>query len=400
MNFIDIIVIASLIVFAIAGWRQGFVSALFVFIGFLTGGCLAAYAASKFVENLGLTGTEALIVLVISIMVGAIIGQILAAIVGRRLSSLIVIGPFRILDSIGGLVFNTLVIFVLAWVVAVAASGMPSSTVGQAVTDSRVMKTLENVTPAPAKNIYNNFSSLLTQLGVPTFLDGFGLFLPGSVEPPTLAVVDNSAIQASLKSVVKISGESLRCDTGLTGSGFVYAPGRVVTNAHVVAGITSPNIHIPGQRGFLASKVVYLDPKVDVAILAVPALYTKPLRVTESIKRNDNVVIAGYPGGGDMTATAARIRGVVNTRATNELDVFGAPAVTRNIIVLEGQVHPGNSGGPVIDTKGRVVGMVFAQADDNSDTSFALSIKEITPALEAGKSAMQPVSNSQCPNRS
>ena len=397
MNFIDLIVIASFIVFAISGWRQGFVSALFVFIGFFAGGVAGAMFGTFIAEQLGFVGTGALVLIALVVVAGAVLGQVVASYFGRAIRSRIQIEPFRLLDNAAGLALNALVILVITWFVAVTASGMPTSPVGQAVNNSRVMKTLETVAPAPAQGIYNGFTSWLSDSGIPSIFDGFGMLLPGAVEPPSPAIVSNTAIQASLNSVVRVSGEAPECSTGLTGSGFVYAQGRVVTNAHVVAGVTTPHIHVPGHAGFLTSKVVYLDPKVDVAILAVEGLYANPLKTTENVERNDNVVIAGYPGGGDMTATAARVRGVINNRATNERDVYGGSPVVRSIVVLDGTVHPGNSGGPIIDAKGRVGGLVFAQADDNTDTAFALSIKEITPAMDAGRTAAQPVSNSRCP---
>lgn len=396
MNFIDLIVIGSFIVFAISGWRQGFVAALFVFIGFFVGGVAGAFAGTWLVEAMSLTGMVALILVGLVVLFGAIAGQIVASYFGRSLRQRISIQPFRLFDNVGGLILNCLVILVIAWFVAVTASGMPTSTVAKAVNNSRVMQTLENVAPAPAQNLYNGFTSLLAESGIPSIFDGFGMLLPGAVDPPSPAVVRNTAIQASLNSVVRVSGDAPHCSSGLTGSGFVYAQGRVLTNAHVVAGISNPHIHVPGQVGFLNSKVVYLDPKVDVAVLAVDGLYAKPLTTTTDVSRNDNVVIAGYPGGGDMTATAARVRGVINNRTTNERDVFGGSATVRNIVVLDGEVRPGNSGGPMIDTKGRVAGVVFAQSDDNSQTAFALSIKEVTPAMDYGRRAEQAVANTQC----
>lgn len=396
MNFIDLIVIGSFIVFAISGWRQGFVAALFVFIGFFIGGVLGAFAGTWLAETLSFSGTAALLLVGMVVLVGAIVGQIIASYFGRSLRQHIKVQPFKLFDNVGGLVLNCLLILVITWFVAVTASGMPSSTMAKAVNNSRVMQTLEQVAPAPAKGLYDGFASLLAESGIPSIFDGFGLLLPGAVDPPSPAVVRNTAIQASLDSVVRVSGEAPRCSSGLTGSGFVYAQGRVVTNAHVVAGIPNPLVHVPGQSGVLVSKVVYLDPKVDVAILAVDGLYAKPLSVTTDVSRNDNVVIAGYPGGGNMTATAARVRGVINNRTTNERDVYGDPATVRNIVVLDGLVRPGNSGGPMIDTKGRVAGVVFAQSDDSSNTAFALSIKEVTPAMDYGRRAEQPVANTRC----
>lgn len=396
MNFIDLIVIGSFIVFAISGWRQGFVAALFVFVGFFVGGIAGGFAGTWLADSLGFAGMAALVLVGVMVLTGAIVGQIIASYFGRSLRRYIQVQPFKLFDNVGGLVLNCLLILVITWFVAVTASGMPTSTVAQAVNNSRVMQTLEQVAPAPAKGVYNGFASLLAESGIPSIFDGFGMLLPGAVDPPSPAVVRNTAIQASLNSVVRVSGEAPQCASGLTGSGFVYAQGRVLTNAHVVAGIPNPLVHVPGQAGVLSSKVVYFDPKVDVAVLAVDGLYAQPLTTTTEVGRNDNVVIAGYPGGGDMTATAARVRGVINNRTTNERDVYGAPATVRNIVVLDGTVRPGNSGGPIIDTEGRVAGLVFAQSDDSSNTAFALSIKEVTPAMDYGRRAEQPVANTKC----
>jgi S1-C subfamily serine protease len=164
----------------------------------------------------------------------------------------------------------------------------------------------------------------------------------------------------------------------LEGSGFVIAPDRVMTNAHVVAGSNSVQIYASGNP--LDATVVSYDPAVDIAILAVPNLPPPPLAFAQGdAKTGASVVVLGYPGGGNFTATPARIRELIKLSGP---DIYRDPApVTRDVYTIRAGVEQGNSGGPLIDLDGHVLGVVFGAAVDDPDTGFVLTADEVASQL-------------------
>lgn len=397
MNFIDLIVLGAILVFALAGWRQGFVAAFMSFFGFLAGGFIGAIAGPMLVDRFELVGTSALLVTGGTILICAVIGQILMSYIGRSLRAMIPGQPIKLLDNIGGVLLNTAAILVFGLILLTAANAMPTSSVSSAVKNSSVLSAIDNAIPAPARSLMDGASNAFVESGLPSIFDGLGFFVPALSEPPSPAVVKNPEVQKSLNSVVRVAGDSPNCQHGLTGSGFVFAPGRVMTNAHVVAGVPNPRVYVPNVRSSLSSRVVYFDPKVDVAVLVVEGLEATPLGTTNNARRGESAVIAGYPGGKDMTATASRVRGVVESRTSEGTDIFGNQGISREILVLDGTARPGSSGGPVINERGRVNGLIFAQAQGDGDTAFALTMNQVSRALQVGQNAFTTVENDGCP---
>ena len=166
--------------------------------------------------------------------------------------------------------------------------------------------------------------------------------------------------------VVRIRSTN-RCHQGIEGSGFVYAPDRVMTNAHVVAGVNTPLVEIHGSS--VAAKVVYYNPDLDVAVLSVPTGTVRPLRFS-SAAAGDGVAILGFPQNGPYDVQAGRVRADQRLRSP---DIYGHGTVIREVLSLRGLIRPGNSGGPVVDSAGHVVGVVFAASVTSDDTGYALS---------------------------
>jgi S1-C subfamily serine protease len=157
------------------------------------------------------------------------------------------------------------------------------------------------------------------------------------------------------------------------------APNRVMTNAHVVAGSNSVQVYASGNP--LDATVVSYDPAVDIAVLAVPNLPPRPLTFVQAeAKTGANVVVLGYPGGGNFTATPARIREAIKLSGP---DIYRDPApVTRDVYTIRANVEQGNSGGPLIDLNGNVLGVVFGAAVDDPDTGFVLTAEEVAGQLD------------------
>ena len=194
-------------------------------------------------------------------------------------------------------------------------------------------------------------------------------------------------VGAARGSVVKIRGVAPSCQKVLEGTGFVVSPNRVMSNAHVVAGSESVTVEVDGQT--YDAFVVSYDPNADISILDVPDLPAAPLSfVDELAPPGTDAIVMGYPGGGDFTATPARIR---ETIELNGPDIYRKTTVTREVYTIRGTVRQGNSGGPMINRGGKVLGVVFGAAVDDADTGFVLTSDEVGAQLaKVGSTARVP----------
>ena len=212
-----------------------------------------------------------------------------------------------------------------------------------------------------------------------------------SVPTPTGKVLGDRDVVRAGGSVVKILGTSDVCGRSVAGSGFVYAPGRVMTNAHVVAGIDEPAIEVAGER-YDAVPVVY-DPALDLAVLAVDGLPTAPLSFDRKAPGGVAAAVLGFPDNGPFRAEPARVREVQRLRSA---DIYGDGAITRDVLSLYADVRPGNSGGPVVSRQGRVLGVVFAASVTDGETGYAVTSGEAKPVATAGRRATEPTDTGEC----
>ena len=194
-------------------------------------------------------------------------------------------------------------------------------------------------------------------------------------------------------SIVKITGVAASCNRGQEGSGWVVAPERVVTNAHVVAGTSSDHVRIQGTGRSYDASVVVFDPQRDLAVLSVPGLPAPALTQGPNLKRSDSAIVAGFPLDGPYRLDPARVR---DTLTATGADIYGNPGAVREVYSLFARVEPGNSGGPLLSVSGEVVGIVFAKSLDDDQTGYALTLDEARPVLEAAGSAFSPVSTGGC----
>jgi S1-C subfamily serine protease len=175
---------------------------------------------------------------------------------------------------------------------------------------------------------------------------------------------------------------------GREGSGFVYARERVMTNAHVVAGIAEPTVQIGGVGRTYEARVVLFDPQKDVAVLYVPGLKAPVLRFDDDAERGEAAVVAGYPEDGDLNLQAATVANRV--RATGQ-NIYNDGTATREIYSIRSTVRPGNSGGPLLTTDGRVFGVVFARSTTDAETGYVLTADEVGSDARDAAAATAPV---------
>jgi S1-C subfamily serine protease len=211
------------------------------------------------------------------------------------------------------------------------------------------------------------------------------------VDTPEQGLVDSPIVAATRPSVVKIHGLATGCQKVLEGSGFVVAPHKVMSSAHVVAGADSVSVEVDGQT--YDAQVVSQDPNIDISILDVPDLAADPLTFAESaVTSGTDALMLGYPGGGPFVAAPARIREMIKLDSP---DIYHTTTVTREVYTITGNVKQGDSGGPLIDTDGRVLGVVFGAAVDEPEMGFVLTAGEVAGQMaNVGNTA--PVATGAC----
>jgi S1-C subfamily serine protease len=392
VNVVDVIVVAAIAVFAWTGWRQGFVAGLLSFAGFLAGALTAALVLPRLLEGIPMPEFLRAVLLAVAILGAALVGQALTSFIGRRLRSAMTVRGVQVVDSAAGAVLNIAALAVVLWIVATAVGLVPSLSVAREIRSSLVLRTLDSAVPDRARDLFSGLRNAVDASGLPRVFSGFGQYAGPQVPAPNARLLRDPAVRAAWPSLVKVT--SLACDSVVTGSGFAYASGRIMTNAHVVAGAQAPTIRLPGDPAVYDAVVVAIDTSLDLAVLRVDGLPAPPLAfATREAVTGDGAVVAGFPGGGDLEAGAARIRARIDARGE---DIYGRSGVVRDVYSFRGTVVPGNSGGPLLAPNGRVYGVVFAAGLGEEETGYALTAQQARPIAEAGVRASAAVDTGRC----
>ncbi|MEV5984031.1 MarP family serine protease [Streptomyces sp. NPDC052051] len=386
MNLLDILLLLVILAYAASGYRRGLVAGCVSLAGFV-GGAVVGVWILPWVMNLVTRGTTtATVTAVFTVLVPAVVGHALAGRLAFRLRRELDRGPLRVPDGIGGAAANTVAVLIVAWVAASVLGASSSPLLTQSIRESRLLGTVQHAMPDTTPTWFSRATSALTQAGFPQ------VFNPFENEPATAAAkpsgdsVTASAETAARRSTVKIEGAV--GTEGREGSGFVFAPQRVMTNAHVVAGITHPSVRVGGVGSAYPARVVLFDPGRDVAVLYVPDLQAPALRFYDGASRGSAAVVAGYPQDGGLTLRAATVANRI--RATGQ-NIYNTGTVTREIYSIRSTVLPGNSGGPLLTTDGKVYGMVFARSTSDEETGYVLTADEIRADAQRAATATAPV---------
>jgi len=392
-DLLDLILIVLVIAFGVAGYRQGFIIGVLSFAGFIGGGAIGALfgprIARAITHNPGWEAVTAIIV----VFLCAMIGQLLASGLGVAVRSRVTWRPATMLDAVGGAVVSVLSVLLIAWLIGSAVAYAPFPAISHQVNDSAVLRTVDRLMPAEASVMFSDFRSLLESGPYAQVFGALGAESALAVAPADPAVLNSPALAQAQPSIVKVDGVAPSCSERIEGSGFVYAPHYVLTNAHVVAGVTQgPNVYTAQGHMFVARVVLY-DPKTDLAVLYVPFLNAPALKFTGQAKIGANAIVAGYPQDRGFTSVPARIGGI--EEATSP-DIYQTDTVTRQIYSIRAQVEPGNSGGPLLAPGGQVYGVVFAAATSVPNTGYALTAQEVAADAAAGAGRHIPVSTQGC----
>lgn len=333
---------------------------------------------------------------VVIVIVCASIGQAFTTHLGNKLRRYITWSPARALDATGGALVNVVAMLLVAWLIALPLARTSLPTLGKEVRNSSVLLGISRVMPQQPPPWFQDFSSVLAQNGFPQVFSPFANEPITEVKPPDPALVGSPVAARAKKSIVKVVGTAPSCGKVLEGTGFVFSGRRVMTNAHVVGGVSEPTVQIGGEGRLYDAKVVLYDWQRDIAVLDVPDLRATPLEFTgpnDDAQSGDSAIVAGFPENGAYDVRSARVRARIDA---NGPDIYQRGTVVRDVYSLYATVRQGNSGGPLLTPDGKVYGVVFAKSLDDPDTGYALTADEIREDIEIGRTANQQVDSQGC----
>jgi S1-C subfamily serine protease len=348
LTLLDWIIVALTLITAAAGYFQGFVVGAATLVGFAGG----LFAGARVGQALVSAGSESPYAPLFG-LIGALLGGMLLAsaleALGYGLRRRLIVPGFGVADGVAGAALSGAAALGLVWLAgAVALQAPPTRGLRDDIQRSTILQALNDLLPpsGPILNALARFDPFPT-------INGPSVDLPA----PRAAVARDPQVRDAAQGVVKIQGTA--CGLGIEGSGWIASDGLVVTNAHVVAGQSDTTVQLEGQGPELTAQPVVYDPGDDLAILRVDGLGGRTLPLAGNPPSGLSAAVLGFPENGPYDVRAGRLG---STRRVITQDAYGRGPVQRSITTLRGTVRPGNSGGPMVDTAGRVVTTVFAAA--------------------------------------
>jgi S1-C subfamily serine protease len=355
MTAIDWGIVVFCVLLAMYGYMQGFIVGVLSLIGFGIGAFIGTRVGPLLLPQGSHSQYAPLFGLLGALLAGGVLASGLEGIAIHARSALRLPG-LRTVDGVLGAALTACIGLGIAWILGAAAiASIGSPTLRSDAEHSKILRELDQLLPpsGPILHALARFDPLPSVTG-PSAL----------VPPPPGSIASAPAVRSAGASVVRVVGSA--CGLGVEGSGWVAAPDLVVTNAHVVAGEHDTTVQVHGNPPGLPVRLVAFDPHDDIAVLRVPGLGLRPLPLASHPSSGTPAAILGYPLDGPFDAQPGRIGA---TQVTTTQDAYGNGPVQRSIESLRGYVRPGNSGSPLVDSHGGVVGTVFAAIAGTSSTS-------------------------------
>lgn len=385
---LDVFLVAVLIAYLIYGYRTGLIRSLGGIVGVVVGGFVAILLVplvTSWVQDPSLR-TVATIAVIVAVVVGGYYG---GAALGRAIQSRVRGVGVRRVDRALGAVVVTIVAALVVSMLATSISALGIPGVSQAIASSQVLRGINAITPDPVQAFLARIRSATVDQGLPRIAEAFGG--TGNTSIPNVNTNTPQLANAAL-SVVRITGNAYACGQSQSGSGFVVATDRVLTNAHVVAGVVNPVVDVRNGPALQAS-VIYFDPTGDLAVLAVPGLGVKPLTLGPTVAPGTDAVSDGYPFGGPFVSLSV---GVDQVGTLNVQNIYNTGTAPREIYSLAADVQEGDSGGPLLTQQGVVAGVIFAKGATTPNVGYAITMKSVQPVATEAPKLNAPVSSGQC----
>jgi S1-C subfamily serine protease len=389
MNVLDWCLVALVGIYALSGYWQGFITGAAATAGLLLGGVLGIWVAPLALGDAAPSLWVSLGALFIVIL-SASLGQAVFQWFGARLRDRITWQPVRALDAVGGSALSAVAVLLVAWALGVAVSGTRIGAITPLVRDSAILARVDQTLPPDSGKVLATFNNVVGTTFFPRYLEPFAPERIVAVKPGDPRMLTDPDVMAAEASVVKVRGAN-GCGSGVEGTGFFYAPGRLMTNAHVVAGVTRPEVEVGGSS--VVASVVLYDADLDIAVLSVPDVGVPQLAFDTEVEPRDPIAVLGYPEDGPYDVQSGRIRAEQRLRSP---DIYGDGTVIRQVYSLRALIRPGNSGGPIVTSAGEVAGLVFAASVSDRDTGYALTAGQVAESAAAGVTRESPVDTGTC----
>jgi S1-C subfamily serine protease len=384
VSALDWVIVGFTILLAFYGYVQGFIVGALSLVGFAVGAFVGTRLAPLLLSQGDHSPYAPLFGLLGALLAGGVFASGLEGL-GARVRAALRIPGLRTVDGLLGAGLTACVGLGIAWIIgAVALNASSSRPLRTDIQNSTILRALDEILPpyGPILNALARFDPIPSVHGPAP-----------DVAPPTRRILASPGARDARQSVVRVFGTA--CGLGVEGSGWVAAPGLVVTNAHVVAGETDTQIQIDGVGAGHPARALVFDPRNDIAILRVPGLSLQPLEVVDKPASGTAAAILGYPLDGAFDAQPGRLG---QTETVDTQNAYGQGHVLRTITALRGRVRPGNSGGPMVNSRGQVLATVFAALTGTPRAGgFAVPDELVRSALRRAEAAgTQPVSTGQC----
>lgn len=385
---LDIVLVLLLIGFFISGYRQGLWISLGRMAGFLLGALLGVFLMPLAVSLVPSPGWRVVTMLATTAFL-VLVFIALGSALGSWISSLYASEAFTKISQWSGAIANTVIVAILFSLISFSLSsfGVPGLTA--VLKNSKVIAGVTSMTPESARSYVAHIRSEWIELGA-TSPESETAKNRQEETAKDVPEVGEKIIKRT-ESTVRISGMAYECGQNQTGTGFAISGDRILTNAHVVAGVETPQVETADGQVHDGT-VVFFDPEKDAAVLALNGTKLPTIDSGSRLDVDDSAYSLGFPSGGPFKVVPGKV--IARGPATVN-DIYGKNPQMRDIYQLSSDIKKGNSGGPVVDEDGLLVGMVFARAP-GSEVGYALTIRELEPILADAQSFDQPVSTGEC----
>lgn len=394
VTWLDAILVVLLIVALVKGYHRG----LWVVLGTMLGtvaGAVGGFYLIPFVSGWVSEPTLRVVVLVVATFLLIWLGQTIGVAIGRRVRLHVNLPALRRVDRILGAGAAVVVSVVILGLIALSLNSLGMAPVTREINRSAVLTATDRILPDGSQRFLAESRAAIAGLGVIPEIDTPVKEVAAEPEatPSATLEVPEEEEQAQIQdSVVRLSGFAEQCAQTQNGTGVVVAQDRILTNAHVVAGVAEPIVETQDRQVF-PGRVVHIDPARDLAVVAVDGAQLPVAEHGADLEEGAAALALGFPAGGPYVATPAEVQ------ARGELlisDIYGREDSTVDIYQLNADIEPGNSGGPLVTEDGEVAGLVFARAPGSSTIGYAIAGDEFEQLLGDVQNLDVPVQAGEC----